>query len=274
MNDAVVYRPFFEYSGTALECTSCSARLHWGIAMMNLDFPSLGVALAMFIAAFTQAVTGFGSALVGMPLLSQFVGVKTGAPLMALLSLGLNMGLLLIQRQAFRWRDVRGLVIAAIVGIPIGIVAIAALSERVVLIGLGILLIGYALYAWITPRLPELKHPAWSFLFGFASGILAGGYNVGGPPAVMYGASQRWEPNEFRSNLQLLFLLENIFVLAGHLWQGNFTREVLNLLWFAVPALIVGIGAGVILDRFIPDALFRKIVLALLLGLGARLLLS
>ncbi len=239
---------------------------------MNFDFQHIGVALAIFVAAFTQAVTGFGSALVAMPLLSQFVGVKTGAPLMAMLSLPMNIALLLIQRQALRWRAVGTLVLAAIVGIPIGIVVIAALNERVVLVGLGILLLGYAVYAWLTPHLPELKHPVWSYLFGFASGILAGGYNVGGPPAVIYGACKRWAPNEFRSNLQVLFLLENIFVLVGHAWQGNFTREVLNLLWFAVPALVIGIIAGVILDRFIPVALFRKIVLLLLFVLGVRLL--
>lgn len=241
---------------------------------MNFDFQSVGVALTMFIAAFTQAVTGFGSALVGMPLLSQFVGVRIGAPLMAIASLLMNVSLILMQRQTFQWNKISALLAAAIVGIPLGIVAVAALSERIVLIGLGVLLVGYALYAWITPRLPELKHPVWSFVFGFASGILAGAYNVGGPPAVIYASCRRWTPGEFRSNLQLLFLVENIVVVMGHAWKGNLGAEVLNLLWYAIPALVVGLGAGMLLDRFIPDALFRKIVLALLLVLGARLLIG
>jgi uncharacterized membrane protein YfcA len=241
---------------------------------MTLDLQQIGVALAMFIAAFTQAVTGFGSALVGMPLLSQITGVKIGAALMAVVSLPLNVSLLWIQRRGFRWGDVGHLVIASIIGIPLGLGGIGLLNERVVLVGLGILLIGYALYAWLTPRLPELKHPAWSYAFGFASGLLAGGYNVGGPPAVIYGACKRWEPNEFRTNLQALFLIENIFVLAGHVYQRDFTPNVLNLLWFAVPALVVGIILGVVLDRFIPDALFRKMALVLLIVLGARLLLG
>lgn len=241
---------------------------------MNFTLPQLGVALAMFVAAFTQAVTGFGSALIGMPMLSQIIGVKIAAPLMASVSLAMNVGLLFIQRQAFRWRAVWQLIVAAVIAIPLGILVLSALDERVLLVGLGIVLITYALYAWIAPHLPNLDHPIWSYVFGFASGVLAGGYNVGGPPAVIYGACKRWDANEFRSNLQALFLIENIFVVAGHAYQGNFNAAVLNLLVFAVPALVLGIGVGVLLDRFIPDALFRKIVLVLLILLGTRLLIG
>lgn len=239
-----------------------------------MELTQLGVAGAMFLAAFTQAISGFGSALVGMPLLSQLTGVKIGAPLMAFVSMALNVSMLLIQRQAFRWRDIGKLLVAAMIGIPIGLVGIGLLNERIVSVGLGVLLIGYGLYAWLTPRLPELKHPAWSYAFGFASGLLAGGYNVGGPPAVIFAECKRWEPDEFRSNLQALFLMENIIVLAGHVYRQDFTPEVVNLLWIAVPALVVGIVLGVVLDRFIPDALFRKIVLVLLLGLGVHLVLG
>jgi uncharacterized membrane protein YfcA len=239
---------------------------------MSFDLPSVGVAAAMFVAAFTQAVTGFGSALVGMPLLSQVVGVKTAAPLMAMASLALNSTLILLQRQAILWRAMWRMTLAAVLAIPLGILAVGALSERVVLIGLGVLLVSYGVYAWLTPHLPELKHPAWTYLTGIASGLLAGAYNVGGPPAVIYAASKRWNAAQFRSNLQVLFLIENVFVLAGHTVNGNLSGDVLNLLWFAVPALVIGIAAGVALDRFIPDALFRKLVLVLLIVLGLKLL--
>ncbi len=232
------------------------------------------VALAMFVAAFTQAVTGFGSALVAMPLLSQVVGVKIGAPLVAIVSLPMNVSLLLVQRQAFRWRAVWQLILAALAAIPFGILLVGALPERIVLFGLGALLVGYAVYAWVTPHLPELKHPVWIFVFGFASGLLAGGYNVGGPPAVIYGACKRWDANAFRSNLQALFLFENFFVLGGHLVSGTVTADVLNRLWYALPALGIGIALGIALDRFIPDALFKKLVLVLLIALGARLLIG
>lgn len=239
---------------------------------MDIDFQIVGVVAAIFFSAFTQAVTGFGSALVGIPLLSQITGVKVAAPLLALLSIPMNVTLLVLERRAFEWRAVWRLIAAALVAIPLGIFAVSALGERIVLGGLGVVLIGYALYAWFAPRLPELKHPLWSYVFGAASGLLAGSYSVGGPPVVIYAACKRWEPDEFRGNLQAVFLIENVVVIAGHVSQGDYTPQVLGLLWYGVPALIIGIGLGIVLDRFIPDALFRKLVLILLVGLGVRLL--
>ncbi len=231
-----------------------------------------GVALAAFFAAFTGAVTGFGSALVGMPLLAQILPVQVAAPLMAVISLCINSSMLVIQRQAFRWQAVWQLILAAIIGIPVGILLVSTLSEQVVLTILGVLLIAYAVYAWVTPRLPELKHPIWKYVFGFFSGVLGGAYNVGGPPAVVYASSKGWEASEFRSNLQALFLVENIVILAGHAWAGNYTTRVLGYLPYAIPALAAGIVLGVFLDRFIPDKLFRKMVLILLVVLGLALI--
>lgn len=239
---------------------------------MDIDFQVVGVMAAVFFAAFTQAVTGFGSSLVGLPLLAQVTEVRVAVPLLALLSLPMNLTLLVLERRAFEWSAVWRLIVAALLGIPLGLVAVSALGQRVVLGGLGLVLIGYSLYAWFVPRLPELNHSRWSYLFGFGSGILAGSYSVGGPPLVIFAACRQWKPDEFRGNLQAVFLVENVVVLTGLWLRGAYTGEVVHLLWFAAPALIVGVVAGILLDRFIPDALFRKLVLVMLLVLGVRFL--
>lgn len=231
----------------------------------------VGVGLALFLAALTQAVTGFGSALLAMPLLAQVIGVKLGASVLALVSLPLNLALLLAQRTALRLGAVWRLALAAVIGIPLGILSGRVINERGLAVGLGVLLIGYAVYALVTPRLPELRGAGWSYAFGWLSGILAGAYNIGGPPAIVYASSRRWEPPEFRSNLQALFFVENIVVLIGRAGNGEFTPDVLQWLWVALPALGLGILLGLLLDRFLPAAAFRKLVPLLLILLGARL---
>ena len=238
---------------------------------LPIDF---AVAAAAFIAAFTQAVTGFGSALVGMPLLSPIVGVRIASPLMAVLSIILNLTLLLIRRQSVRWHSMWQLIVAAMVGIPLGILAVSLFSEHIVLIILGIILIAYSLYAWFTPRLPELRIPCGNMCLGSPPGFSWALYNVGGPPAVVYATGRGWEPAEFRSNLQALFVVENVVVVVGHVYNGSYTPQVLNLLWFAIPALALGIVVGLALASRIPDALFRKLVLILLIVLGIRLIIG
>ena len=167
------------------------------------------------------------------------------------------------------WR----LSLAALVGIPIGLALARSVSEDLVLTVLGVILVGYSLYALIAPRLPELKHPLWAFVFGFIGGILSGAYNVAGPAAVIYGNCRRWQPDEFRSNLQAFFLINDAFVLINHGLAGNLKPIVWSYYLVALPAIVLGIFFGLKLDRRINPDVFRKMVQVLLIVMGLRLIL-
>ena len=170
------------------------------------------IPIMVFFGVFTQTVAGFGSALVTMAVLPGVLSVRVASPLVALMSFTLEVVLLIRYRNAINFGAVWRLSLAAIVGIPIGIAAIRSISEEVVLTILGAILVGYSIYALITPKLPELKQPAWAFGFGFVGGLLSGAYNVAGPAAVIYGNCRGWEPAEFKSNLQGLFLINDLTV--------------------------------------------------------------
>ncbi len=73
------------------------------------------VFVIVFLAVLTQSITGFGLALVSMGLLSQALGVKTTAPLIALVAIPLEFALLVWHRQALNWRAVWRLSVAALV---------------------------------------------------------------------------------------------------------------------------------------------------------------
>jgi len=233
---------------------------------------TLVVALIIFLAVLTQTVTGFGSALVSMALLTQIVGIQVAAPLVALMAGTIELILLVRYRQALRLSAVWRIAVASVVGIPLGILALRQVNERVVLTLLGLVILGYAVYALTNPRLPELKQPGWAFGFGFLAGLLGGAYNVSGPPAILYGSSQRWSAAEFKSNLQGFFLLNDALVIAGHAWSSHLTPAVWENFRIAVPAIALGLVAGLVLERFINPAVFRRMVLWLLILMGARLI--
>jgi uncharacterized membrane protein YfcA len=233
----------------------------------------LTVALVMLVSAFTQTLTGFGSALVSMSILPSLLGIRVASPLVASMTITLEVILLIRLRGAINLRAVWRLSLAALVGIPIGLVLARSISEDVVLTVLGVILVSYSLYALITPHLPELKHPAWAFAFGFVGGILSGAYNVAGPAAVIYGNCRRWSPDEFRSNLQAFFLINDAFVLINHGLAGNLQPIVWSYYLVALPAILLGIFFGLKLDRRINPDVFRKLVQMLLIVMGIRLIL-
>ena len=225
------------------------------------------------LAAFTQSLTGFGSALVSMAVLPGLIGIRTAAPLVALITVTIDGVLLARYRQALNLRAIWRLVAALVLGVPLGILVLRRVEERFVLAILGAVIAGYALYALLSPRLPRLEHPAWAYGFGFLAGVLGGAYNTSGPPVVIFGNCQRWPPSEFKGNLQGFFLVNDLLVIAGHALSQNLTPLVLRDYLIVLPALIVGLFIGGRLDRRLDPALFRKIVLVLLVVMGLRLLL-
>jgi hypothetical protein len=231
------------------------------------------VAVVMLVSAFTQTLTGFGSALVSMSILPPLLGIQVASPLVALMAITLEAILLIRLRGAINLKAVWRLSLAALAGIPIGLVLARSIDEDLVLTVLGVILVGYSLYALITPRLPELKHPAWALAFGFVGGILSGAYNVAGPAAVIYGNCRRWQPDEFRSNLQAFFLINDAFVLINHGLAGNLQPIVWSYYLVALPAIVLGIFFGLKLDRRINPDVFRKLVQVLLIVMGMRLIL-
>jgi uncharacterized membrane protein YfcA len=237
-----------------------------------LDTVSFFLFAIILLAAFTESVSGFGSALVAMAYLPLLIGIQPAVPLVALVSLALEVILLLYYRQAIKLQAIRRVILGSLLGIPLGIFFLRGVDEKIVLGLLGIVLVSYAAFSLLKLRLPAFANPLWGWLFGFVAGILGGAYNTSGPPVVVYGQSQNWSPGEFKGNLQSFFLVNSALVLVGHALSGNVTVQVLNDFLIALPALALGILVGLQASRFIDPLRFRQIVQGLLIVLGLRLM--
>lgn len=230
--------------------------------------------IVIFLATFTQSVTGFGIALVSMAFLPQLLGIQVATPLVALIGLTLETILFLRYRGSVNFKALGLLTLASMAGIPFGLLALSRLDERLVLTILGFVIGGYALYALLNLQLPRLQQSIWALLFGWLSGALGAAYNTAGPPVIVYGDARRWAPLEFKSNLQGFFVINSVLVVAGHALSGNIQAPVLEIYWPALPVVAAGILAGVSLDNRINAQSFRRIVLVVLVVMGARLVLG
>lgn len=236
--------------------------------------PLTAVVLAIvFFAALTRAAIGFGDALLAIPLLTVVITLQTAVPLMALLACTMSTVILLGD-----WRKVNigaawRLIVSSIVGIPFGLYALIYIPERGLKIGLGLLLVGFALYELVLPRL-TLHHPKAVYLFGFIAGIFGGATSVNGPVVVVYGALSRWPPTAFRATLQGYFLPVGVFILIGHAGSGLWTPEVVGLFLWALPVVLGALYLGGLLHTRIPPGAFDRVVYALLLVMGCFLVVN
>jgi uncharacterized protein len=227
------------------------------------------VALFLFGASLIRSVFGFGDALFAMPLMSLVVGVTTATPVMGLISLVIAIGVLLTSWRHVDIAAVWRLIVASLIGIPVGVLMLKRVDEQVLRVGLGVLVAGFGLYRLTWPRLPELQSQSWAFVFGFVGGCLGGAYNVGGPPNVLYGAMRRWDPQRFRGTLQGTFLVTSVLIAAAHGLAGFWTENVWKLVLVSTPGVVLAMLLGrKVASRMEPATFDRYLSLALVvLGL-------
>lgn len=231
-------------------------------------------AIILFLGAFTQSMTGFGSALVAMAILPSLLGLSVATPVVAATGLVLESMLTLRYRQSLRVQAIWRVLVASLIAVPFGVLLLPHIDERVSLFVLGLLLVLYSLYALTGLRLPDLAHPMWAWITGLLSGLLGGAYNTAGPPIVVYGNCRGWDAAQFKSNLSSFFVINSLIVSVSHFANGNFTSDVTRIILVCLPATILGFILGQAMDRWLDPERFRKIVLALLIILGAKLMIG
>ncbi len=90
---------------------------------------------------------------------------------------------------------------------------------------------------------------------------------------MIYGTSLRWKPEQFKANLQALFMVNSFLVISAHLIAGQVDAFVVENVLISLPVVLIGSALGFWLSRFVNETAFRKGVLVLLLLVGVRLLL-
>ena len=228
----------------------------------------------VFCASLVQSLSGFGFALIIMPLVTLIAGLQTAAPMVALTALTVYSINLIRYRRAIDVGAALRLGIGSALGVPLGIWVLTNVDEALVKQVMGVILIAYAAYALARPTTSWRPSPYWAYPVGFLAGCLSGAYNAPGPPVIIYGSLRQWPRDEFRAVLQAIFFVNGTLVVSSHLLAHRVTVEVLTLFLCAVPALVLGILVGSRLDRLVDRRRFRIVVISLIGVMGLALVLG
>lgn len=228
----------------------------------------------VFFSASQQTVTGFGFSLIVMPLLTIFFGLQMAAPLVALQGVTLYIVNLIRYHRQVNLRETLWLAFAAALGVPIGVWALVSVEPSIIKSLLGLILVLYAIYSLTQPAGLRLQSTRWALPFGFIGGCLAGAYNTPGPMFVFYGSLRKWQKEEFRAILQVLFLLTGTLTVISH-WLANHLTSTVSLWYvYTIPALLTGIWVGSWIDRKVNREQFRVLITIMILILGLSLILE
>lgn len=232
------------------------------------------VFLIIFVAFLVRAIFGFGDALVAMPLLSVFIGIRLAAPLMALLALVIGLLIFYHNHSEVNYKMAGKLSLASLFGIPAGLIYLKNTDENIINLVLGMIILVFVVFRWGRFIIFKRSWGIIAYLAGFAGGMLGAAYNTSAPPVIMLLSSEKYTPAQFRTTLQAFFLFSGIGVVGGHLVSGNIDNKVLIYFLGGLPLVLISFYAGEWLQRkFDPEEFFRW-VYSLLALLGLSLILK
>ena len=261
--------------------------------------PELLLMLVMSAAAFAQALTGFGFAIVAVGALSAEPWLVNSqlypliTPLAATLGAVVGFLLLLPRREELVWSEIMPLLVPCTVFTPLGVWGATVVSPAVATKALAALILVFVAYTalgmlgvesvpadcesefcdpLIDPQPPPLASPVAGYALGAMAGVFGGAFDVQGPPLVLYGNARGWSPTRFRDNVLSVVACNSLLVVALAQQAGTLRDFYYGYFGLtSLPGVLLGVWLGQRVAQAIDPVAFKQLVLLLCLGLGIKL---
>lgn len=218
-----------------------------------------------------------GIGLLALPLMALVISPIRAAAIMLPMMILQDTVAVWAYRRSWDRRNLVILLGGSLVGIVLGYLLAAQVSDAAVKLTVGVVSVAFAVRRLVLERGRTEVPPApadaprgvfWGVVLGFTSMIA----HAGGPPFQIYVLPQRLPRDVFVGTGAILFALVNWIKVPPYLALGQFTTENLGTSFALFPVAIASTWAGVWLVRRVPAERFYTIIYILLIAVGLKLL--
>jgi uncharacterized protein len=226
-----------------------------------------------FLGSLVFGLTGFGSALITIPLATHFVPLPFALAVFSLVdfSSALRIGLQ-NPKHALRAEIVR-MVPFILLGTVIGVTVLVNLPRAGAMLALGVFVVLYAVYVLVARPGTTAVSRHWAYLAGLLGGVTGTLFGAGGPPYVIYLSHRSLTKEQFRATLTLDMVFSGGIRVTAFAITGLLLKlEVGVAAAFAVPAAMVGLGLASWAFKRVTRETLLRVVAVLLLTNGISLI--
>ena len=226
-----------------------------------------------FIGATVYGITGFGAAMLTMPVALHFVPLPYALAVFSLVDVltALRVGLE-NPREAVVAEVVR-IVPSAAVGILVGVTVLVALPRAGAMVAMGSFISLYAIYSLVQGGKLGTISRRWVYLSGFGGGVTGTLFGAGGPPYAIYMSLRPYTKAQFRATLTMTSIFSIAMRVTAFGLTGLYAQEnVFPVAAASIPAALLGTVVASKIFRVISREVLLRAVAVLLLATGASLL--
>jgi uncharacterized membrane protein YfcA len=148
-------------------------------------------------------MTGFGSALITIPLATHFVPLPFALAVFSLVDLASALRIGLQKPKDAVKAEIMRMVPFALIGTVIGVTVLVNLPRARAMLALGVFVLFYAVYAMFSRSGTTVVSRHWAFLAGILGGSTGTLFGAGGPPYAIYLSHRPLSKEQFRATLTL-----------------------------------------------------------------------
>jgi hypothetical protein len=231
---------------------------------------------AWFAAGVVNNLAGFGAAMVAIPLVTIFLPMETAVVSAMPIIVMLNMQMAWAYRRHIPWRAMPYVLAGGVAGVAAGLAVMRAMPDQWLRLAMGVFLVIYGLDSLFRRRVIARgrAYDRWGAVAGFFSTMLGALFSFNGPPLAVYVSMGDWEQKTAKGLLGVCFILSGVTILGGQIAAGLETWETLRYSALGAPAVLAGGGLGILASRFASQAVYRGIMLAVIMAAGLSVVYS
>lgn len=229
------------------------------VAAVLSDRRIIAAAAIAAISGLVRGFSGFGSALIYIPLIAAVYEPRVAAATLLLIDLCGSAPFTISSFARCNWREVLTISLAATVAAPLGSMALIYVDPivlRWIISVLVLALLAVLLSGWRYHKAPSLQVTVAVGLFaGFGSGAA----QIAGPAVIVFWLGGATDAAVVRANLMVFFLLIGIVTAVVYAVQGLLTGEILLLSLVLGPPFIIALWIGAHWFRGASDVTYRRV---------------
>lgn len=225
--------------------------------------------LFIFVAALVQGSLGFGFALIAVPFLSLLLSAYSTVFLVLLLGSLVNIVHIYKHRKSLVIRRLSLLCIFLIIGALLPLIFLSGLNESYLKIFVNIMVVIFSLLIFFNMQLPPYNLKSAQIIFGMGAGLVNTLTAINGPLLALFMQNLKLNKSEFLGTVSFLFLLTNSISITVILFARH-TQLTIGLNWIigGILLTILGILAGLKINKYLSERLFRRFILVLVFVAG------
>lgn len=223
--------------------------------------------LILLFACYFQAITGFGQGLIIAPVVLVLFSKYSALSTLMIIGLGLNAYMAIKVKAKNDISLIKVLFIGCLIGLPLGLIILKAVSLASLQIIVGCTSItAVLLFVFTKVRIPKSK--TYLALAGVASGAMQTATGLAGPPVVVVLNAQSTPKQIMRKALPTYFLAVGIVGALIYLFSGVFTINGVIIGLLSLPFVILAGYFGNRHGHNLPEKYYRFLVVVGVLSTG------